>query len=85
MAHNIVIEKGDEMLENVTLLKPDTKVNLKSNVKYPTVDCSKIGGPVAYEWMEPLGESEVADFISITPARTPAGSDDSSDDSDEGG
>lgn len=86
MAHNIVIEKGDEMLQDVTLTKPDTKVNFKSDVKYPTADCSKIGGPVMRMWTEALGDDpDGALFSNPTPARFPAGSDDSSDDSDEGG
>ena len=85
MAHNIVIEKGDEMLQDVTLTKPETKVNFKSYVKYPTADCSKIGGPVMSTWVEPLdGDAEGAEFTNPTPARTPAGSEDSSDDSEGG-
>lgn len=84
MAQTIIIEKGDENLQDVVLTKPDTKVNYRSTVKYPIADCSKIGGPV-------LEHHEDADGTAFTNPTSPRSSilvpeeDASSGSSDEGG
>ena len=69
MAQQVVIKKGDEMLEDVTLTKPDTKVNLHSNVKYPTDDLCRrgTGGAVQTSFVE-----DEETFYSPNPARQPA-------------
>lgn len=36
MAQTIVIEQGDKDLQNVTKITPDTRVNQKANIQYPT-------------------------------------------------
>lgn len=70
MAQQVVIKKGDEMLEDVTLTKPDTKVNLQSNVKYPTDDLCRrgTGGAVLTTFVDEDEQS----FSSPHPARQPA-------------
>ena len=54
MAQTIVIPEGDKDLKDVTKITPDTKVNLRSNVKYPT---DVYGGPkqnsmISSSWTE---------------------------------
>lgn len=80
MAQTIIIEKGDENLKDVELTKPDTKVNYRSTVKYPTADCSKIGGPV----VEALVDADGVDFTNPTSPRSPVLQPEE-DDSEEGG
>lgn len=69
MAQEVVIKKGDEMLEDVTLIKPDTKVNFQSDVKYPTDDLCRrgTGGAVLTTFVE-----DEQSFDSPHPARQPA-------------
>lgn len=70
MSQQVVIKKGDEMLEDVTLVKPDTKVNLYSGVKYPTDDLCRrgTGGAIKTTFMDEDEQS----FDSPHAARTPA-------------
>lgn len=67
MAQTIIIKKGDEMSQDVALIKPDTKVNHRSTVKYPTADCSKIGGPI----LETYEDADGATFTNPTSPRSP--------------
>ena len=54
MAQTIVIPQGDKNLNDVTKITPDTRVNHKSDVKYPTdvYDGSKQNSMVAESWVE---------------------------------
>lgn len=81
MAQKVVIKKGDEMLEDVTLTKPDTKVNFQSDVKYPTDDLCRrgTGGAVKTSFVE-----DEETFYSPNPARQPADPDAATSDEDAG-
>ena len=67
MAQTIVIQKGDELLQDVELKTPDTKVNLCSDEKYPTNFIFK-GGTNQKTFVDP----DDTEFVSPHPARQPA-------------
>ena len=50
MAQTIVIPEGDKNLNDVTKITPDTRVNHRSDVKYPATDLNN--GMVAESWVE---------------------------------
>lgn len=54
MAQTIVIKQGDKDLNDVTKITPDTRVNQKANIKYPTdvFDGSKQNSMTAESWTE---------------------------------
>lgn len=50
MAQTIIIEQGDKNLQDVTMVTPDTRVNYRSDKKYPVTDLNN--GMVAESWTE---------------------------------
>ena len=77
MAQTIIIEQGDELLQDVTLTTPDTQVNFNCPDKYPVNNI--IGN--AYD-QKTFTDASGTEFTSPTPARTPA-SDEPTPDPDE--
>lgn len=75
MAKTIVIQKGDEMLQDVEVKKPDTKVNYKADIKYPVDDLCRrgTGGAVSKVFSIELDEENVEQtFTTPHEARQPA-------------
>ncbi len=70
MAQTIIIEQGDELLQDVELTTPDTQVNFNCPDKYPVNNI--VGG--AYD-QKTFTDASGTEFTSPTPARAPAGDD----------
>ena len=85
MAQTIIIEQGDELLQDVELTTPDTQVNFKCPDKYP-VNVILNNSYNEKTFVDASGE----EFVSPKPAREPAGMEETTetetvDDSDSEG
>ena len=75
MAKNI-IQKGDEFLQDIVKVQPETKVNPSVKVHFPVNDVSSIGGVTQSTVTEVLnGEMDSTNFQSPEPSRSPSDAD----------